>query len=105
MAKLYVEALDLGGEAGLGEVVLVVVDTEDARGTTALHFHRVEAGVAADVEHRLAAEIGGKAVVKALPLHLGVVAEEVVGRSTDAMQVEIVLYWPLPASQFAQGHA
>ena len=58
LAELDVEPVDLGGEARLRQIVLVGVDAEHARGAAALHLHRVEAGVAADVEHGLAAQIG-----------------------------------------------
>ena len=45
----------LGGEARLREVVVVEVDAEHALGAAPLHLDGVEAGVAADVEHGLAA--------------------------------------------------
>ena len=40
----------------------------DALGAAPLHLDRVEAGVAADVEHGLAAQVGGIACGEALPL-------------------------------------
>ena len=54
VAEFDVEAVDLGGEARLRQIVLVEVDAEHALGAAPLHLHRVEAGVAADIEHRLA---------------------------------------------------
>ena len=42
------------GEPRLREVAVVPVDADDALGAAALHLEGVEAGVAADVEHRRA---------------------------------------------------
>ena len=62
MAELDVEPGHLGGEAGLRKVVVVEIDAEHARGAAPLHLDRVEAAIAADVEHALAAEIGRNGV-------------------------------------------
>src|SRR5207253_531382 len=48
----------LGGEPRLGEVALVAVNAEHARGAAALHLDRIETRVAADVEHALAGDVG-----------------------------------------------
>ena len=42
---------DLGGEARLGEVARIGVDSHDPPRPPSLHLQGVEAGVAADVEH------------------------------------------------------
>ena len=57
LAELDVEPVDLGGEAGLREIVLVEIDAEHALGAAPLHLDRVEAAVAADIEHGLAGQV------------------------------------------------
>ena len=61
LLELDVEPLDLGGEARLGEIIGVEVDADHPRGAAALHLQRIEAAVAADVEHGLASEIAAAA--------------------------------------------
>ena len=90
LAELDVEPGDLGGEAGLGQVVVVEVDAEHALGAAPLHLDRVEAAVAADVEHGLAGEVRRDRVGERSPLHRRVVAEEMVGRGRDAVEVDVV---------------
>ena len=90
LAELDLEPSHLGGEARLGEVALVAVDAEHARGAAPLHLDGVEAGVAADVEHGLAGQVGRDRVGEAPPLHRRVVAEEMVGRGPTPSQVDVV---------------
>ncbi len=58
LAELDLEPADAGGEAGLRQVVVVEIDAEHPLGPAPFHLDRVEAAVAADVEHRLAGQIG-----------------------------------------------
>ena len=51
LPELDVEAEHLGGEARLREVILVEIDAEHALGAAPLHLDRVEAAIAADIEH------------------------------------------------------
>ena len=67
LAELDVEPADLGGKARLRQVVVVEVDAEHPLGPAPLHLDRVEAAVAADIEHGLAGEILGIACAK--PFH------------------------------------
>ena len=60
LAQLDLEPEHARGEPGLREVARGAVDRDHARRAPALHLERVEAGVAADVEHGLAAQIGGE---------------------------------------------
>ena len=68
LPQLDVDARDLGREPRLGQVALVAVDADDAVGAAALHLDRVKAGVAADVEHRLPAQVLRDGVREPLPL-------------------------------------
>ena len=54
LPELDLGSADLGGEPRLRQIVVVEVDAEHALGAAPLHLDRVEAGVAADVEHGLA---------------------------------------------------
>src|SRR5688500_10919649 len=51
------QPVHLCGEAGLFEVSVIGVETKDAACSPALHFHRVETGIASDVQHRLTSQI------------------------------------------------
>ena len=71
LAKLNLEAADLGGEPRLVEIVLVEIDPEHPPGAAPLHLERVEAGIAADVEHACPAQVGGKCVANCRHLTCG----------------------------------
>ncbi len=90
LAELDLGAADLGGEARLGEVAFVGVDSHHAVRAAPLHLDRVEAGVAADIEHGLAAQVRRERVGEVTPLDGGVVAQEMVGRGLNPAQVEVV---------------
>src|SRR3954464_5182004 len=94
LPELYVKATDLRGKAGLRKIDLVEVDADDPVRAAFLHLNRVEAGVTSDIEDRPAFQIGRNRVRKIAPLDVRVVAEEMVRRSTDAAQIQIVK--PLP---------
>jgi hypothetical protein len=89
-AELDVDALDLGGEAGLAEVMFVRVDAEDAGGSASLHLQRVETGVAADIKDSLTGEVGGDGVAEARELSLRIVAQEVIGCCLNAFEVQVM---------------
>jgi hypothetical protein len=55
LQELDLHPRDLGGEARLREVARVGVDPDDAGGAAPLHLDRIEARVAAHVEHALPA--------------------------------------------------
>jgi hypothetical protein len=84
LAELDLGAGDLGRELGLGQIVGIGVDRDHALGAAPLHRDGVETAIAADVEHRAAGEILGQRVREPLPLHVRIVAEEVVGRGPYA---------------------
>ena len=64
LAELDIGAVDLGGETGLREVLRVGIDSDHARGAAPLHLEGIEAGIAADIEHGLAAEVGRDGVLE-----------------------------------------
>src|ERR1043166_4522623 len=90
IAKLNVHLTYFGREAGLVQILSVSVDTDNPFRTALLHLDRVKACVAADVEHRFAGQVRGNGVCKVAPFDFRVVAEEVVGSSFHAAQVEVV---------------
>src|SRR5690606_16550664 len=62
----------------------------DAIRAAALHLDRIEARVAPDVEHRLAAQIARDGGLEPPPFEGRVVAEEMVRRGAHAAEVEVV---------------
>ncbi len=81
---------DFGGEFRLGEIPRVRIDAKHASRAAAFHFDRIETGVAADIEHACAFEIGRNRVGEARPLDVRIIAQEVRGRGADAGEVEIM---------------
>ena len=64
-------------------------------GAAPLHLDRVEAGVAADVEHGPAAEVGRHRMGEAPPLHRRIVVQEVVrARSRTPFRSRLWNHWP-----------
>ena len=90
LAELDLGPLDLGRKPRLGEVVRVGVDRDHPVGAAPLHLQRVEPGVAADVEHAPPTQVGRDRVREALPLDVGVVAQEVLGRGPHPAEVHVV---------------
>ena len=82
--ELHVEPELLAGEARLAQIDRVVVDAQHARGAAALHFERIEAAVAADVEHGLAAEIVRHGVLEELPEIGREIAQRMIRRGLHA---------------------
>src|SRR3954454_1261242 len=74
----HVQAELLTRKARLIEVNGIVIDTQHATGSAALHLKTVEAGVAADVEHRLAAQVVGYCLFEEPPEVCGKVTQWVV---------------------------
>src|SRR6185437_5015828 len=88
--KFNVRAHHLGREPRLREIALVVVDRDYAVGAAPLHFERIEAGVAADIEHCFPAQIPRNRMLETLPLEARIVTEKMVRRGLDAVEIEIV---------------
>ena len=88
--EIDVQAADLGGETGLGEIQLTLIDAQHTLGAPAFHLEGVEPGVASDVENGLASEISGDRVSEAPPLHARVVAEKMVRGGPHPGQIQIV---------------
>ena len=89
----------LGGEPGLRQVVLVEVDAEHAARAAPLHLDRIEAAIAADIEHALAGEIGRERVGEACPFDAGVIAQEMLRRRLHAVEVDVVEPGPSSATR------
>src|SRR5204862_4695343 len=97
LAKLDVCAEHFGGEAGLSEISLVEIDADDTVSSAAFHFDGVVTGVATDVQNSSAGKVFRQREGKRAPFRGGIIAEEMVGRGLDAVEVEIVE----PAAEFA----
>src|SRR5579885_3231366 len=93
LSKLDDEPADLSGKSCLSEVVIAAVDSDDPVGAAAFHFHRIESSVAADIEHRLAAQVGIDDLAEALPLYRRIIAQEMQGRSPDSAEIKVVKPW------------
>src|SRR5690348_3981176 len=90
LAKFDVEAAHPGGKARLRQIFIDGVDADDARCAAALQLHRVETGVAADVEDRVAGEIARNGVGEAAPFDGRIIAEKMLRRGANTVEVEIV---------------
>jgi hypothetical protein len=79
-----------GREARLAQVIRVDIDRHDALGAPPLHRDRIKAAVAADIEHRLAAEVCRQCMREAVPFDRGVIAEEVIGSGGDPAEIDVM---------------
>ncbi len=80
----------LRGKLRLPQIVRVRVDAEYASGIATFHLLRVEPRIAADVEDAPSFEVLRHDMPEGLPLHCGIVAEEVTGRCLDAPDPHVV---------------
>src|SRR3981189_1179501 len=90
LAEFDLETTDVGSESGLSQIFLVGIQAEHAVRTGALHFHGVEARIAADVENGLALQVVRDDASKTTPFDLRIIAQEVRRRRTDTLQIEVV---------------
>ena len=97
LPQLDVHAADFRGKTGLGQIFRIKINPDYPRCPAALHFDGVEAGIAPNIEHGFAAKIGWKSIGKLAPFHLGIIAQEMIGRSPHALQIQIME----PLSQLA----
>ena len=63
---------------------------QDAIRAAPFHLDAVKAGVAADVQHRGAAQIGRQGAFKLRPFHSRIVAQEVIWRGLDIAEPKVV---------------
>ncbi len=89
-AELDVQPVDIGGEPSLCQIVFVEIDSQHTIGAAPLHLQRKESAIAADVQHRPAAQIMRNGVCIAAPLDVGVIAQEMVRRGPHAHQLHVV---------------
>ncbi len=90
LAQIDVEPGNLRGQPGLREVPRVAVDAEHAVGAAPLHLERVEACVAAYVQHRAAAQVCRDGMGEPPPLHGWVIAQKVGRGRLDPVEVQVV---------------
>src|SRR4051812_44954724 len=90
LAEFNFKPVDLGGKAGLRQVLLVAIETKHTLGAAPLHLHRVKACIAADIEHGLAIEAIRNDFGEASPLHIGIVTQEMCRCGRHAIEIKIV---------------
>ena len=90
LREFDVNAHHLRGEAGLAQIGVISVDAQHPRRTPPLHLDRVEAAVAADIEHSAPAQIGRQRMREAAPFDRRVVAEEMLGGGRHPAEVDVV---------------
>lgn len=90
LMELDVEARVFGCEACLAQIMRIGIDADDPACIAPLHFQRVEAGIAADIENAAALEVIGDDMPEALPLEPRIVAKEVIGGRLDATDPQVV---------------
>jgi hypothetical protein len=80
-----------GGKTRLRQIAVVAIDAEHAVRATPLHLDRIEAGVAADVEHALAGEIGRQCRRETTIFEAGIIAQEMVRRGPQPItQIDVL---------------
>src|SRR5690606_35224568 len=90
LAELDVHLGDFRRETCLRQIGIIEVEAENAFCAPPLHLDRVETGIAANVENRLSGEVGGYRILEFSPFHMRIVAEKMVRRSGDAIELDIV---------------
>src|SRR5947209_8415146 len=96
-AKFDFAAERLGGESRLGQISVVEINRDYAVGAAPFHLDAVEAAIAADIQHRLTAQVRRNRMLKPLPLYAWIIAEKMIWRGLHTIDVEIVK----PIAQFA----
>src|SRR5471032_150011 len=90
LGKLDLQTKDLRGKARLIEITIVHVNAQNAAGASLLEFNGMEAAVASDVEDGGARQIRGQRGSDVLPLYIRKIAQEMMRRGENAIQVDIV---------------
>src|SRR5690606_15632719 len=90
LAELDVHLGDFRRETCLRQIGIIEVEAENAFCAPPLHLDRVETGIAANVENRLSGEVGGYRILEFSPFHMRIVAQKMVRRSGDAVELDIV---------------
>src|SRR4051812_20947981 len=75
--ELDVETIHVGDEAGLSQILLLGIETEHSRGSAAFHLHRIEPGVAANIQDRFTGQVAWNRIRESLPFNRRIVAQEV----------------------------
>src|SRR5436305_2726299 len=84
------------GDSGLVQINVVKVDSHHAVGAAFLHLNRIKTRVAADIQHRLAAQVGGQRMREASPFNIWVIPQKMIGGSVYASEIQIMK----PSPQF-----
>ncbi len=80
---------DFRRKPGLRQITGILINPEHRCGAELAALYGVEAGIAADIEHRPAADIR-KVGLQVAPLHPGIVAEKMVRGGADATELHVV---------------
>src|ERR1700726_1403342 len=90
ISEFDVELAHLRRETGLRQIFVATIQTEHPLGTTPLHLHRVQAGIARDVENGFSFQRDWYGVGEPAPLYLRVIAQEMRWCGGNPVQVEIM---------------
>src|ERR1700731_1136459 len=90
LGKFNVQAQNLGGKTGLIEVAVVHVNAQNAAGAPLLEFNGMKSAVAADIKHTGAGQIRGQRRSNVLPLYVGKIAQKMMRRRPNSVQVDVV---------------
>src|SRR5438874_4496957 len=96
-AKFDFAAERLRGKFCLGQISVVEIDRDDPVRAASFHLDAVEAAIAADIQHRLTAQVRRNRMLKSLPLYAWIIAQKMIWRGLHTIEVEIVK----PIAQFA----
>jgi hypothetical protein len=88
--KLDLNLFHLCGKSSLLQIVLIRIDSQNTFGAPPLHFERVEAGVAAYIENRLASQICRNRILESSKFDPRIIAQEMIRSCFDTMDPEIV---------------
>src|SRR5258706_5684289 len=79
-----------GRKTCLGEVIAVDIDGHDPGGAASLHFNRVEAPVAADVQDTAAPDLVRNGSGETCPFGRRIIAERMIGSRFYPVEIDIV---------------
>jgi hypothetical protein len=91
--KFDINLFYLRRKSCLSEIVLIGVNTQHLGCTATLHFKRIEARIASDVQHALAGEISRYRMPESRELCFRIVAEEMIRRRLYAAEAHIMKPW------------
>ena len=93
LVQFELHAADLGRKACLRQIQGLAINPHHALSATAFHLNRVEPAIAANIEDRLAVQVGWQGIGKALPFHPWIIAEKMLRCRLEPTQVQVMKPW------------